>query len=318
LDVLSREGIKIVVVGQLIASHNRAISSKQSHAWLATHYPLHHFAVGFAGVINEARDAALGGINNHILVKRHEVIALEVIVSPDCKLALDKTHIIVLVVLIHPAIALIFGDNFTGVLNNDLMSGERAIAANTVATIFCLNYFNSNSVFATTSTTFLQIREGTIRAAIATRSTVGIITLVKHDSVLAVLVTPAFRGAYTFRMETVKEREFLPHRSSITYETILMMRLATSRTGPFQVLYRDLLLDVFRHSSGFGCPGGSGEQTSKGSLKSLPTSNSLCPCHIGNGKTEFGREDDEISFDLPFALPYFLDHLAISALSWPA
>lgn len=38
--------------------------------------PLHHLAVGFARVVDEARDGAAGGVDDHVLVEEHEVVAL--------------------------------------------------------------------------------------------------------------------------------------------------------------------------------------------------------------------------------------------------
>lgn len=51
-------------------------------------------------------------------------------------------------------------------------------------------------------------------------------------------------------------------------------------------LRRILLLCVFFHSSGFGCPGGNGQNMSNGNLKFLPFSMALWPANIGNGKMD--------------------------------
>ena len=65
LNVLSGEGVKIVVVGQFIPGHDGVIASKESHARLAGHDPFNHAAVGGAGVVDESGHAASCCINDH-------------------------------------------------------------------------------------------------------------------------------------------------------------------------------------------------------------------------------------------------------------
>jgi len=68
--------LKVVVIGQLFTCHNAVISSEKCHARLSCHNPLHHLAVGFAGVVDEASNGSACGINDHVLVEGHKVVAL--------------------------------------------------------------------------------------------------------------------------------------------------------------------------------------------------------------------------------------------------
>ena len=111
---------------------------------------------------------------------------------------LTKSYLIVLVVLIHTAIAFIFRNNLTSVLNDYLMRVEAAIATNSIPTIRSLDHFDTNSVLATSPAAFLEISKCTICAVSTTSAAISIITLVEHDSVLAINVTSTVWSANTF------------------------------------------------------------------------------------------------------------------------
>jgi len=76
--IVGRNLLEIIVVGQLFPSHDAPVPSEESHTRLAGNSPLFHSAVGFAGMVDEARNGATGGIDNHILVEVHEIIALRI------------------------------------------------------------------------------------------------------------------------------------------------------------------------------------------------------------------------------------------------
>lgn len=47
----------------------------------STYDPFHHLAVWFTGVVDKAGDRAAGGVDDHVLVEEHEVVALRMIIS---------------------------------------------------------------------------------------------------------------------------------------------------------------------------------------------------------------------------------------------
>lgn len=69
--------LKIVVIGQFLTRHDATIASEESHARFPSDSPLLHPTVGLTRVIDEAGDGASSGINDHILIKVHQIVALE-------------------------------------------------------------------------------------------------------------------------------------------------------------------------------------------------------------------------------------------------
>jgi hypothetical protein len=116
----------------------------------------------------------------------------------------SKTYIIVLIVLIHAPVTFIFRNDFSSVLNDDLISIEASIASHSIATINRLDNLNTNSILAAPFTTLLKISKGTVGAILTACSTVGIVTLVEHDSVLAIFITSTFGSAHALRRKAVK------------------------------------------------------------------------------------------------------------------
>ena len=87
------EGHKVVVVVELRISLD-VVQSKQSHAVLAGHGPLLHFAVGFAAVIDEPRHvAATVRIDDAGGIDVQTVVMLEVrVVLGHASLKFGRTH----------------------------------------------------------------------------------------------------------------------------------------------------------------------------------------------------------------------------------
>jgi hypothetical protein len=137
-------------------------------------------------VVDESRNATFGCIDDHVLIERHQVVALAGESARIVNRTRFKTYIIVLVIFVHAAITLIFSDDFTSVLDNDLVRIKASIASNTVTSINSLNDFNTDSVFSTTFSSLLKISKSAVLAMCATCSAISIITLVEHDSVLAI------------------------------------------------------------------------------------------------------------------------------------
>jgi hypothetical protein len=106
-------------------------------------------------VVDKARDATFRGINDHILVERHQVVTLCTSVSGIQHGEPVRTYLVILIVFIHSAIALIFCDDFTGVLNNYLVRIKASIAPYPVTTVSSFDDFDPDSVFVATFATFL-------------------------------------------------------------------------------------------------------------------------------------------------------------------
>lgn len=106
-------------------------------------------------------------------------------------MAVRATHIIILVHSAHPPLTLGLCDNFSSILNNDLIWLECAIAADTVATIGSLDDLNADVILASSFGSFLELREAAI-STLRTQPAIAIVALVKHVAVLTVLVTAGF------------------------------------------------------------------------------------------------------------------------------
>jgi hypothetical protein len=57
------------------------VTSEKGHAGLASNNPFDHSAIGLAGMIDKAGNAAFGSIDDHILIERHQVVALGIWIS---------------------------------------------------------------------------------------------------------------------------------------------------------------------------------------------------------------------------------------------
>lgn len=96
------------------------------------------------------------------------------------------THLVVLVVFIHATIALIFSDDFTSVLDDDLVRIKASIASYTITSIRSLDDFNADSVLSATFAALLQISKSAVLTMRAACPAVRVITLIEHDSVLTI------------------------------------------------------------------------------------------------------------------------------------
>ena len=103
-------------------------------------------------MIDEARDGPASGVDDHVLIEAHEVVALSRLVSltlHDRSITVTPaTNLVVLVLLVHSSIALLLGDDLARVLENDLMRLERAVAAHTIPTVCRLDHIDANVVLA--------------------------------------------------------------------------------------------------------------------------------------------------------------------------
>lgn len=85
LDIFDGIGVELVIIRQLFARHDACVAGEKCHAWFARYGPLDHPAVWFAGVVDKARDRASGGVQDHLLVEVHQIIALSEICQRDLK-----------------------------------------------------------------------------------------------------------------------------------------------------------------------------------------------------------------------------------------
>ena len=118
------------------------------------------------------------------------------------------THIVVLVLIVHASFTFLLRDDFTGVLHDDLIGLEIAVAPDTVATVRSLDHFNTNTILATLAATCCQISKGAIVAMLLSDVAVVVIAFVKHDSVLAVVAAAIFRATHT--LGVVEGRDLAP------------------------------------------------------------------------------------------------------------
>ena len=76
LGVLGREWVEVVVICQFFANKNAVVASEQSHAWLPVDYPLLDAAIWLTRVIDKACHGTTSSVDNHTLLKFHEIVAL--------------------------------------------------------------------------------------------------------------------------------------------------------------------------------------------------------------------------------------------------
>lgn len=211
--------LKIVIITQLLPCHDPAISCKESHTRLPCNSPLLHPAIRLARVINKASNGPSSGINDHVLIKVHQIIALCCEVNNDKKQPLGErnTHFIVLVYSPHSPLTLPLVDDLTCVLHNNLIWFKAAIAANAIASICSLYNLNSNIILAASLGAMFKLIETAVTAFWA-QSTIATVTFVEHITVLAVLVTTSILSAHASR-----KLQFLvcfPLASRVTHEHI--------------------------------------------------------------------------------------------------
>lgn len=72
----------VVVICKLLTRHDAIVTRKECHARLACNIPLDHLAVWFARVINKTCNCTPRRVDDHVIIEKHEVVALLVLVSP--------------------------------------------------------------------------------------------------------------------------------------------------------------------------------------------------------------------------------------------
>lgn len=104
-------------------------------------------------------------------------------------------YLVILVLILHAIIALILRDDLSRIFDDNLVWLEGSIASHTISAIGCLDHFDSNVVFTPPFVPLLELFEATVIAAISADIAIGIITLVEHVTVKAIVVTSTFERA---------------------------------------------------------------------------------------------------------------------------
>lgn len=107
------------------------------------------------------------------------------------------SYLVILVNLPHTAFTLVCSDNLSRVLHNNLVRLEATVASHAITTIRSLDDLNTNSVLAALVSTSCKIRKGTVLAMSSASIAIGVITLIKHNAVLAALRATVFGSADT-------------------------------------------------------------------------------------------------------------------------
>jgi hypothetical protein len=131
-----------------------------------------------------------------------------------------SSHLVVFVNLVHAALTLNLSDNLTGILHDDLVGLEAAVAANAVTTIRSLDNLNTNSVLAAPRSTGCEISESTVGAMLLPDIAVVLVALVQHDSVLAAFATTVLRLANALGRVIVEVRRLAPVVLGVANEAI--------------------------------------------------------------------------------------------------
>lgn len=120
------------------------------------------------------------------------------------------THFVVLVLLVHPALALGFGNDLSCVLHDDLVGFESAIASYTVATVRGLDDLDTHTIGTTLLGAFLQVLERAVLAAVFADIAVGVVALIQHDAVLTILCASVVTLANTLRLVVLEVIRLAP------------------------------------------------------------------------------------------------------------
>lgn len=131
-----------------------------------------------------------------------------------------KTHLVVLVLLIHSTFALLISDDLARVLHDDLVGFKAAVATHTVASVFRFEDLNAYAVTTSLLGSFCEHLESPVLAKLSADVAVGLITLVQHDPILAILCASVFRRTYTLGSKILEVRSLLPDRRGLANETV--------------------------------------------------------------------------------------------------
>jgi hypothetical protein len=128
-----------------------------------------------------------------------------------------STYVIVLIHCSHPFLALKLCENLSGILHNNLIRLEGAVAANAVATVLGLDDLDSDVILASSLGPVLESLEVSV-PTLWTQPAVAVVTLVEHVAILAVLVTASILLTHASRKLELLVR--FPKTSGVTNKNI--------------------------------------------------------------------------------------------------
>src|SRR4051812_4852974 len=103
-------------------------------------------------MVDEAGNAARGGVQNHVLLKGHEIVVLgssqSAVLISRASYRANKTraYLSVLVDLIHAPFALFVCDDLASVLDDDLVSFEAPVGPHTKAPVLRLHHLDAGAI----------------------------------------------------------------------------------------------------------------------------------------------------------------------------
>ena len=100
------------------------------------------------------------------------------------------------------------------------MGFKAAVATHTIASVFGLEHLNTYAVTTALLGSFSEHLESPVLTELFANITVGLITLVQHDAILAILCASIFRSAYTLGSKILEVRSLLPNGRGLANKTV--------------------------------------------------------------------------------------------------
>lgn len=162
-------------------------------------------------MVHKARDGTSSSIDNHVLVKVHQIVALHRLSYSSKKKKKKRegererkkksekdTYLVLLVRRPHTLLTFGLSDDFSRVFHNDLVWFKCAVTANTVSAIWRFDNLNTNIVLPSGLSSLLELVEATV-TTIAAQAAIAVVAFVEHVAVLAVFVAAGVCGTHAFR-----------------------------------------------------------------------------------------------------------------------
>jgi hypothetical protein len=88
----------------------------------------------------------------------------------------------------HAILTVFLGNDFSSILNDDLVGIKSAIAPNTIATVHGLDDLDPNVVLSSGLGSLLEAVEASVTTSLSVKSAVRTVTFVEHEPILAILI----------------------------------------------------------------------------------------------------------------------------------
>ena len=99
------------------------------------------------------------------------------------------TDLSIFVAPVHTRVTLLLGDDLARIFHDYLIWGKATIGTNAIATIDSLDDFDANIEFSPCLVPFLKVSKATVGAAVFANIAIAVVALIKHETVVALLVT---------------------------------------------------------------------------------------------------------------------------------